>query len=152
MEEKNDSLAEASWQCCLCSLSSTPLSGIPKWLNGQKMLASNPSWILNFFLWIYFFTLTTKNINALRSSLRIVLHLGLYIFCFNARAPVSQLVKAWCSENPSFRSLAASQCSFFSNCNEGLEKRHMYNREDNSVCKYSHLSPPPPFPHTHTHS
>ena len=28
----------------------------------------------------------------------------------------------------------------------------MYNREDNSVCKYSHLSAPPPLSHTHTHT
>ena len=28
----------------------------------------------------------------------------------------------------------------------------MYSREDNSVCKYSHLSPSPPPPPTHTHT
>ena len=53
-------LAEASRQCCLYSLSFTPLPrvqmayGTLHLSSIQKVLGSNPSWIPDFFLWIYF--------------------------------------------------------------------------------------------------
>ena len=58
-------LAEASRQCCLCSLSSAPLPctsargpsglmGKSIWLVFKKVLGSNPSWVPFLFPWICF--------------------------------------------------------------------------------------------------
>ena len=64
-------LAEASKQCCLCSLSSALLPG-PNGLmerasaSIQKVLGSNPSWILDFFPMDLFLPLSAINISNYR--------------------------------------------------------------------------------------